>query len=202
MEMSAIEGETAVKSFHDSPRREIRNLLCVVFSAILGACLLTVSLLYYYNPSGRYLVNHVLLSPSLVETLSYQEIHPKTEKSTLWTFQELEFSYYNSQTKKEEVILISKALYQTFYEKIEQDANVEKVTPAIEEIFSRHPSARLVIRMRGELGESMLFQEVQFSQGGYYRIPLRQKAQATKSWVYFYHPGIYQEAFNLFQIKI
>lgn len=193
--MAQYEKETAAK--------QIRNLLLVVSSGVVAAILLTVSMVYYYGPSGLYIARNVLLSPATMERLAYNDSNPDTGGLARFIFNNIEFTIYDVNVRKYQQLNIGIEKYQKFYDAVSSDRSIEDVTGDIISIFSIGYPSKLTLTVRAEQnGKSNAvtkkFQEVQFAQDGdYYRVELLDQ-NAIGSWAYFYHPKIYQEVQNLF----
>jgi hypothetical protein len=187
---------------NNSTKNEIKNLILVIFSGVAGACLLALAMLHYYGPSGRYTVRNVLLSPVLIQNLSYQDVSPKTGKLALYTFDGIDFSHYDNDQKKWMSIPISKERYAIFFELIAQELSLEETANQVQDSFYKGKSSKLLIKIKTESNEQKTFQEIDLAPlGDFYRIQLRVQAGSGVGWAYFYHPGIYQEAMKLFLLK-
>lgn len=63
---------------------EIRNLLIVIFGAIVIASLGAAFMLYYYGPTGRYYAQNVLISPfTPLIFLLQMPIHKQADRKSL-----------------------------------------------------------------------------------------------------------------------
>jgi hypothetical protein len=187
-----------------SPKSEIRSLFLVVFSGIVCAFLLSLLLLYYYGPSGRYALRNILLSPNLIQNLSYQDLNPKTKKVGLFIFEKIEFSYYDGAVKKWLSVPVLKETYEKFYSSINRDVSLIDVHPQIQELFYEGNLSQLSIKAITDSSNqkqitSEIFQEVHFTKkGDHYRVRLREQSRTSDNWAYFYHEGIGQEVMKLF----
>lgn len=187
----------------NSAKRDIRNLLIVIFGGVFFAFAISLFLLNYYNTSGVYFVRNVLLSPQIIDKLSFNDTNSKTGKMTRFVFKEIEFKYYDEKGKKvfREGITIS--TYTSFYENIAEEKSIKEVTEEIRQLFYRLPPAVLALIIRSAdtsdtQTEKKTFQNVEFSnKGDYFRIQLR-TTEGSDTWAYFYHPGIYIEAIKHF----
>lgn len=192
-------GRIAVIVQKNSTKNEIKKLFFVIFSGVTGACLFALVMLYYYGPSGRYIVKNVLLSPALIQNLSYQERSIKTEKSTLFSFDTIDFSYYDNHKKVRIAIPVSK--YAKFFDLINNELSLDEMTNHAPNFFTEDKTSKLLIKVRAESNEQKIFQEIELTTNDFYRIQLRVQAGTSTGWAYFYQPGIYQETLKLF-IKI
>jgi hypothetical protein len=186
-----------------SINKQIRNLLIVVFGGVAAAVLITASMLYRYNPSGRYDVKNALLSPLALANLSLADTNPKTGKNVHFVFDEIDFSYFDEKKKEWKHATVKMPLYEQFYNLI----SGERSTPATEIItlkFNQDNPAMLALRMKSDANSDLKatskpFLVVHFAkQGDYYRIQLHDEVNPEAEWAYFYHPGIYSKAMQLF----
>lgn len=180
--------------------RDVRNILTVLGSAVLCAVLLASIFLYYYGPSGRYLAGNTLLDPSIMDQINYQDQYLQTGKKVRFTFDRIEFSYFDSQNGQMHIFPISLDTYQDFYKQVASDKSLLEVTQNIQNLFPQSHSSLLTISMRAkegpESGATKVFQVVQFIPEDYFRIQLHEKKEGE--WAYFYRSGLYQEIIRLF----
>lgn len=185
----------------ESKNKEIRNLLFVIFSGILGAFAVALGMLYYYNPNGSYLAGNVLLSPESTQVLRFNDVNPKTGATSKFVFDQVEFSYFDAKLKQRRNLSVDRDNYVKLFQSISSDRSLE-ATDEIKNLFNKDPS-KLVLKIRSETNVaanaiSKPFIEVDFAnEGDYYRIELHEE-NSLDSWAYFYHPGIYSKVFNIF----
>lgn len=193
----------AVDNRQISPKRQIRNLLMVLFSSVMCAFLVSGMLLYYYSPSGRYVVKNALLAPELTTALMYNDTNHKTGGSSRFVFDGIEFAFYDSETKQQRKLQITPEQYQNFYQLIASEQSLLDVSKEVVALFNQEATAKLSIKVRTEShaawqDETKIFQSVLFVfEGDFFRIELHEEKSAN-NWVYFYHPGIYQEVMKVF----
>lgn len=186
---------------HESKNKEIRNLLFVIVSGVLGAFVVVLSMLYYYNPSGSYLAGNVLLSPDSTRIIKFNDINPKTGSASKFVFDQAEFSYLDPKDKQWKNLNVDMNKYGQLYQSIRTDRSLN-ATEEIRKLFNKDPS-KLILKIRSEAntavnGISKPFLEMNFvNNGDYYRIELHEE-NALDAWAYFYHPEIYKKAFNIF----
>lgn len=184
-------------------RTELRRLLLVLGSGIAFACLMTVFGVYYYGPSGRYIVKNALISPDILEKMSYNAPNQKINANDRFIFDDIVFSYYNSNENKMSQLSASLDQYKKFYQSIVSDVSLLNVPLDIEALFLKVQPASLILRVKTESNaawqkESKIFQEVHFArEGNYFRIKLHEQ-EKSNNWVYFHHPHIYQDVLNQF----
>lgn len=182
-------------------RKEIRNLLGVLIGSVLCALVFGGMLLHYYGPGGRYLAKNVLLSPHIAPGLSYTDRDLKTGVKGRFSFDSIDFSYYDNSTKKWLHIPVTPSNYDAFYALVSDEKSLSEVGENIKELFEKTPSSTLSLKVHSDSethAPAKSFQDIHFvSEGDYYRVELREEG-AQDTWAYFYHPGIYQEVLQLF----
>lgn len=180
---------------------EIRNVLMILSTAMMGAVLLAVALIYFYGPSGRYIAGQALLDPALIKQMDAQMKHPLKGQNSHFVFDHIEFSYLDAQNHQQRKRTISLEDYQKFYALIASEKSLDKVTDPIQNLFFKSVPVTLSIRMRTleNSGQTTakIFQTVQFIQEDYFRVQLHEK-QEQGEWAYFYRPHIYQDVLYLF----
>ena len=187
----------------ETAAKQIRNLLLVVFSGIAAAAVLTVSMVYYYGPSGRYIAKNVLLSPAMMEKLSFNDNNPSTGGVSRFVFNNIEFIYYDANARKYRHLPVSIEKYRQFYDAVSGQSSVVDVTDDIMKQFYIGYPSKLTLTLRTSANGktdsvTKKFQEVYFAQDGdYYRVELLDQNEFG-NWAYFHHPKIGQEAQKLF----
>ncbi|MGA8163817.1 MAG: hypothetical protein WB791_02190 [Waddliaceae bacterium] len=194
----------------ETPKKSIgklaRSFLLVIFAGVLVAFIVAGGMLYYFNPSSSYQVENILLSPNLVESLSFPDVDRKTGKSDRYVFGRVEFLYYAKEDDQWKRIKTDEEKYRRFYNLVSDERSLLVVPENIKRLFDRGNPAMLTIVANkvipeGAKGESKAFQEVEFTgEGSYFRIRLHDDAQQV-NWAYYYHPDIYREAVNIFVPK-
>lgn len=181
---------------------EIRNLLFVIGSGVLGAILLAIAALYYYSPTGTYLARNALLSPDSATSLSYVDFSAKNGSLMRYIFDEIEFTYIDPAAKKVKKLHIDLDVYKKFYDSIRNEKSLPTVSDEIKNLFNQSSPAHLRIKVHPERNASQsdakVFLSTDFvNEGDYYRIQLREQ-DAIEPYAYFYHPSIYQQALKIF----
>ncbi len=179
-------------------RKEVRNLLLVMGSAVACALALALWMLYQYNPTGRYLAKNVLLSPQIMSQISYPETDPKTGATLRYVFDSFEFSYFDTAKKTWSHSTVKPEAYREFYQAVAEDVSILPISEEMRALFSKTPPTTLLVHMHqgGATDGKITFQEVDFAPGGdFYRIQLRVEAE---TWAYFFHPGIERYAKAVF----
>lgn len=184
----------------ESKNKEIRNLLFVIFSGILGAFAVALGMLYYYNPTGSYLAGNVLLSPESTQVIRFNDVNPKTGATSKFLFDQVEFTYFDAKLKQWKNLNVDQDKYVKLYQAISSDRSLD-ATDEIKILFNKDPS-KLILKIRSDTNVAANaitkpFIEVNFANDGdYYRIELHEE-NSLDTWAYFYHPGIYKETFNI-----
>lgn len=187
-------------AIHAEKRSQLRNLFMILFGAVLGAFILAFVVLYRYGPTGQYIAGNILLEPSLVSTLSYNDHNDKTGGSSRFVFDKLILIMPNSQR-----VTISQETYRKFYALIQSDLSIEdKKIQEVAQMFSRGNLANLSIQVRTNSPsswqeETKVFESISFAPNSdYYNVQLHEE-KSPNMWVYFYHPGIYKKAMEVLQ---
>jgi hypothetical protein len=191
-----------------SSKQQIKNLLLVISSGVLCALLISLFFVYNYGPSGQYGVANALLSPDVLEKLSFNDLDTKTGKMTRFDFEGIEFSYYDTH-KQWRRNAVSTEQYRSFYNSIYNDVSILDESHAIENLFNKEGAATLTLKVSTENhsakdDETKNFQQVNFvANGDYYRIELREsKSPQASKWAYYHHPRIYQSALQQFSSQV
>ncbi len=179
-----------------SKEKQVRDLLLVLGSGLLGAILLVLWMLHYYGPTGRYLAGNTLLSPEVIGQLKKGIAPAKKSKTSPIVFEGITFSYYDDKAKQWKTQDVKGEEYALFYDNIGSDKSLAEVDDEVIKQFLSTNVATLVLHVKTDLGR--LAQRVEFaSVGDDYRIELLEPTPEGK-WIYMHHPHIYQEALNTF----
>lgn len=173
--------------------KKVLTFLFMVFGSLGLAVLIVAGLLYYYSPSGRYIIKNTLISPSTIQELTGND--SKKGRGMRFVFDEIKFSYYDEASKAVKMIAVAPANYHKFYRLIENDESIVNVSEAQRAQFSSVAHAILLISATID-GEptNKISQEVEILKTeDLYRIRLREQ-KSSDPWAYFQHPGIYSEA--------
>lgn len=187
----------------DQSRKELRNLLVVIFSAVLVGILFSFFLLQQFGPSGRYKVSHALLSPDILTNLSYDGPNKKTGGSSRFVFDGLELTY-TDKTGAKKKLSVNQAQYENLYHMISKDKSILNPQESVIALFSNRNNSELFINVRTEShaewqDEKAVFQSLTFAdEGNYYSILLHEEKSANGELIYFFHPGILEQAKRIF----
>lgn len=175
-------------------KKEIRNILAVLLSAVLFGGLIAGFMIYRYGPTGRYIAGNVLLSPGILDKINYPDIHAATGRKARFVFNAAELSVYDKKTGKMLRQTADAEAYQRFYQSVASIESLEKVSGEIKEGFSRSQPATLVITMRPDYvakgEEPKIFQVIQFLENDYFRIQVP-GAGGLEEWAYFFQSESY-----------
>lgn len=181
---------------------QIRNLLAVLTLGIGCAVVLAGLFLFYYGPTGIYVLKNVMVSPHLMDGLSYADQNPTTGKVTRYTFEKVEFSYWLEEKRLWVKQPLSLESYNHIYDTLSNDKSLADVSDVVVQQFQKAPPAKIMVYVKqaGDAGGASLnlFQEVQFAEAGdHYRVELHEQ-QSLGNWAYFYHPQVYQKVMSAF----
>lgn len=176
--------------------QEIRNLFLVFLTAIVCAALLTLFMISSYGPSGNYIAGSALYNPHLIEK-TRNENKGKAHQKPQLGFDRIEFTYFDSKTRKVERRLISPSVYQKFYTLVAHEKSVD-ASERLPQLFTSSPPVFLTLTMNKGQEEFKILQVIQFIQEDVFRVQLHEEKREMEEWAYFSHPGIYQEIIKLF----
>ena len=182
---------------------EIRRLLVVFGSAACLAIILTLGMLYYYNPSGVYLARNVLIAPDSASTMRFSEGESRRGNSERLVLDDIIFSFYDLDTRQIKKMHVDMKEYGVFYDLTSNDRSMEAISDDVRVLFQGSKLASMILNVRGENEQttqsiSKVFLQVDFSDSGnYYRVQLRTQG-SQDTWAYFHHQGIYQKSKNIF----
>lgn len=180
-----------------SQKKQIGNLLFVFLGGIVCAILLAASMLWNYGPSGRYIVKNALLSPETAEKMSYIEPRLGPKNSTKYVFDKFQFTNWDPGNSELNKIIIPPVTYKKLFELISSEKSENVPNEIVAQFNPKTANLTIWIRPENESKEdkAKIFQQIQFL-GNYYRIELRTQ-DPDKKWIYFYHPHINQEVYNI-----
>lgn len=176
--------------------KDIRSFIFVLFLGVLSAFLMAGVILYYYNPSGVYTVEQVLLSPDVMMRLS------GNKDGGFLVFDGIEYAYYGDKDKDWKKLPISIEKYTEFYNLIRNNKSLIEITDATASEYEINKPASIYIRVRSDdkkitMLSNKIFQEVQLLKNGDFRVELRQIDNRNR-WVYFHHTELYETTQHLF----
>lgn len=177
---------------------QVKQILTVLSAAVFAGFLLAFFMIWIYGPTGQYKAGQSILSPEIIEKISFKDSHPKTGKSVNFVFDHTEFVYFDyirGQWQQKEIPLPA---YQEFYHYISLDESLLDVKEEVLRLFQRPSPTALVTTVRTDvLPTAKVFQIIQFTKEEYYRVKLHGQQDDGK-WAYFYHPGSYRKIMTLF----
>ncbi len=178
----------------------IRTLIIVMGGAILLALSLSIGMLYYYNPPGSYLAGNMLLDPNLLPSLRFSEAIKRGGDQTPFVFSGIEYTYYDQDLKKWNVISVDLNRYQILYHLIAMERSYVEISDQIKNSFLAPPPSTLSIKVRraNTIDTTSELLKIDFAtDGDVYRISLRNdtaKNENFEPFVYFYHRNIKEKA--------
>src|SRR5438552_9235776 len=117
-----------------SAKKEIRNFLFVLFSAVFVAFLGAFWVVYSYGASGKYSVQNVLLAPDLI--IKSQASQPnKKDKSARYVFHKIEFTYFDEKLGQWRTIQINPDQYAQFYQMVQNEKSLPNPSVEIADLF-------------------------------------------------------------------
>lgn len=176
-------------------KRQIIQLLTVIFAGLLVAVLVLGAMVYSWSPHGTYLAKNALLSLDVAEQMAVQKINTKTGEKNRVVLDHVEFTYFDPELKQFKTIEVSKNGYAKFYSLVGGDRSLPQVSDAVVKLFSQNPASMIVeVRNKGG-GDPTPFQEVDFV-ADYYRVELHED-NPLGNFAYFHHPQIYQKVMSI-----
>ena len=159
------------------------------------AFLVVTALVYYFGSSGTYLLRTILISPEVLEKVSF------TRSDSKFVFNKIEFVRAHSQGKGWGRFGVSVQSYAEFYKKVANERSLPVLTDEMLQQFKWITPSTLTISVRARDAEA-IFQQVQFlDQGDIFRVQLHRDRQ-QEEWVYFSYPGIYKIVTELFSPEL
>lgn len=173
------------------------KLIGILVSGVIAAFLVTFFFVGFFGPSGRYVLNAVLIEPQVLKTLNYNDNNPRTYAMDRFVFDEIQVQWFHPKLPKG---TLSLSQYAEIYSLIALDKSLPSEIP---EAFVPTHAAALSLMVRTESSsawqkETKLFQEMEIAeQGGYYRVMLHEEASSFH-WVYFQHEGLLDKLIEIY----
>lgn len=166
-------------------RSEIRNIIIVLFTSVVTACLIAAFFVLNYGPSGRYALEAVLIEPSLLSHLDYNDNNPHISNTDRYIFDKIVWLDSDYSSKQ-----ISTEVYKKIYALLKSD---QSTSDPNQRTFSSRVSPKLALWVKTESPSSWqkdakIFQEIEF-QKDHYRVSLH-AASPEIAFAYFSHPDI------------
>lgn len=184
----------------------IKSLILLMLFSVVCAMAISIFSIQKFGPIGAYEVKNALITPYLLENMSYDDVDTKTGAPTRFVFDQLLFTYTDSVTQKEVTLPVTLEKYRLFYDTIISDSSVNDTT-SLASLFDGANPPKLIVKVKTVAQdalqrESEVFQEIQYAnEGNFYRIELREELNPQAEWAYYNHPGIKNKIFNLFAEK-
>lgn len=166
-------------------RAEIRNILIVLTTSVATAVIVAAFFVLNYGPTGGYVLDAVLIEPSVLHHLNYNDNNPRIGHSDRYIFDKIMFSGKPVDLK----------VFEKLYAFLKSDKSVND--PGVEKLFLAGVNPKLAVWVRTESPTSWqkdakIFQEIEF-QKDYYRVSLHE-ASPKIAFAYFSHPDILASA--------
>ncbi len=181
-------------------KKHVKQLVLILCAAVIGSFFLTLLIFAYKGSSEQEKAYQLLISPDVIEKISFNDTHPTTAKVVNFVFNRTEFVYFDYLKGEwlQEEISIEK--YAKFYQLIALDEQIENDQQQIKKIlplFQNSSPLALITSMRtDEIPQAKIYQVVQLTKENYFRIKLHGHEEGK--WAYFYHPFIYKNIMTLF----
>ncbi len=182
--------------------KQVKQLVTLLSAAVFGGFILAFIMLMYYGPTGQYVAGQTMLSPDIIEKISFKDAHPTTHKSVQFVFDHTEFVFFDYLRGSWQQRRVPSEAYLKFYRTISSDRSLDDLKNDVMDLFQKPSPMALVTSVRTDISPAVkIFQIIQFTKEGYYRVKLH--GQDDKSeWAYFYHSGLYQAIMNIFASDI
>lgn len=181
----------------------VKSLIILMLLSVGCAVAIAVYSVRTFGPSGVYEVENTLITPYLLENMSYDDFDTKTGAQTRFVYDELLYSYWHKNSQKNLTVPIDLQLYRHFYDIVRSDSSIPDGGENLNGLF--HDADNLSIKVKTVSDdplskETKIFQSVQFArEGNFYRIQLREELQPDGEWAYFNHLGITEKIRKLFE---
>lgn len=191
----------------NSAREQVKSFLLVIFTAVASATAFVFFLVYYYGPEGSYVPKNILLSPEVMESLSYTDVDRGSGLSSRYIFDKIDFLYFDKYEGKWTQGEVDRLDYASFYGMIANTKSIVGDEAELSGAFAGYGQASLLLHVipkntlaSGKEGRKV-FQEVHFaSDSDLFRIELHSEKMGG-GWVYFRYPNIYSEVTRRFVQK-
>lgn len=204
--ISDMENQKNHTSQKNIPWAPIRHLLITLGSAVALAGVFAAFMLYYYGPTGRYLLSNALLSPETITSLSFGDPEAPGARGERYAFDEIEYAHWDKSQKQWRHQRVNPSLYESFYHRIAGEKSLLEVPTEVIALFTQATPSRLTIWVKTESTKDSFLpgkplQVVEFAaEGNYYRVELR-GPEGRGGWAYFFHRGITQESLTMLSSK-
>ena len=180
-------------------KKEIKGIVLLLSCAIATGVLFAGLMLYRYSPSGRYIAGQTMMDPKVIDEINGNE-GPKKKAGNRFLFDKTEFDYYDSKLGKMKRVAVSVEAYDHFYNLIRKDQSLADVEESILHRFYEPHLAKLITRMQTN-GDttSKLFQVIEVTRDGYYRVQLHQEQVQGDEWAYFYRKNLQNDLNDIFK---
>lgn len=188
-------GQISYDSSMSNRRPEIQNILIVLGAAVITAAIIAAFFVLNFGASGRYNLDAVLIKPSMLKQLDYNDNNPRISHSDRYVFDKILWVDTDYSSRQ-----VGAATYEKIYALLKADKSV--MDPDIEKLFFSIGAPKLSIWVRTESPsqwqrDAKVFQEIEF-QKDFYRVSLHEESSEV-AFAYFPHPDILQTVQKLLQ---
>jgi hypothetical protein len=186
-----------IKNKHDPEvTLDLWNLLLILLLSLVAASSIAAYLVVHYSPSGTHLTASMLLNPEVLEKLNVPDSNISNGKANRFVFSHIVFETFQAGHFKQAIVSLDD--YRLFYGKIDHDESLDR-GESLQHIFDRGALSTLTLWIKAdEKGVEKSLQRLEIAgDGDHYRVELLANDQ-KKSWAFFYHPGIKNEAEKIF----
>lgn len=177
---------------------QVKQIVTVLFSAVLGGFLLAFFLIWYYGPTGQYKADQTILSPEILQHINFKDAHPNTGQNVKFIYDKTDFVYFDNIRGRWVQKEIPLNIYDEFYLTISADKSLVDPKDDVLKLFQQPSPTALVTTVRTDVSPAAkAFQVIQFTREDYYRVKLHGHGEEGQ-WANFYHQGIYQKIMTLF----
>jgi len=178
-------------------QKQVKQLILVLSAAVIGGFLLTALMIMYYGPAGNYIAGQTILSPDVIERISFNDTHPTTGKTVNFVFDHNEFVYFDYLRGDWRQKELSSKEYEQFYQLIFSDKSLDSVSEEVLQFFQKPSPLALITSIRTDnVPQAKIFQVIQFTKEDYFRVKLH--GQEEGKWVYFFRAHLYKNIMALF----
>lgn len=189
-----------------TPPSSVKSLILLMLFSVSCALAIAIFSVQKFGPTGAYDVKNALVTPYLLENMSFDEVDNRTGASTRFVFDQLLYSYQDPDTRQIRTVPLTMSQYRQFYDTISGDSSIVEGGAGLGALFDGELS-RLILKVKTVTddplqSEKLVFQQIEFgTDGNFYRIELREQLNPPEPWAFFHHIGIKDKIHKLFVDK-
>lgn len=173
-------------------KKEIRQLLYLLGSAVGFAVLFSIFMINFYGPTGQYTVKNILLSPEMTTKLNYLD----GVSGGKFNFDRITFRYFDDENKQWKSQAVPLTVYRAIFDDLANHTSFVDVPQEIVSQFNAPNSATLTLYVKNDK-TSKIFQELVFvKDGDLFRISLVED-HPTGKWAYFLDRKVYDHVLHM-----